>query len=71
MSGPVIGEENQAKNYMDAMILRLVPGSDDWYRNHFPVIMESNMSHYFGEKIYNEINLNELTFPTIEYGSSA
>jgi hypothetical protein len=44
---------------MDALILRLVPGTDDWYRNHFPVIMESNMCHYFNEKIYNEINLSE------------
>jgi len=30
--------------------------------------METNMSHYFNEKIYNEINYDEFTFPTVEYG---
>ena len=25
------------------------------------------MSHYFNEKIYNEINYDETSFPTIEY----
>lgn len=59
-----------AQDYFDALILRLVPGTDGWYRNHFPVILESNKSHYFNEKIYNELNLSELTFPTIEFGSA-
>ena len=26
------------------------------------------MSHYFNEKIYNEINYDERSFSTIEYG---
>lgn len=26
------------------------------------------MSHYFGEKIYNQMNIPETTFPTLEYG---
>lgn len=26
------------------------------------------MSHYFNEKVYNEINYDETTYATIEYG---
>lgn len=37
------------------MILRLNNGTDNWYRNHFPVVMETNMSQYFAEDIYNDI----------------
>lgn len=46
-----------------------MPGTDDWYRNHFPVVIETNKHYYFNEKIYNEINLSQKTFPTLEYGA--
>jgi len=36
-------------------------------RNHFPVIMETNMSQYFNETIYNDMQQDEMTFPTIEF----
>ena len=58
---------SMSQDYLDALLIRLAPNTDNWYRNHFPVIMETNMSHYFNEKIYNEINYEEWTFPTIEY----
>lgn len=70
MPGPKVGETNLAQDYFDALILRLCQGTDDWYRNHFPVIMETNMSHYFTDKIYNEVNQDERTFPTLEFGAS-
>lgn len=59
MSSPMVKGQNLAQDYLDHLILRILPGTDDWYRNHFPVIMESNASHYFGEKIYNQLNINE------------
>jgi len=43
------------------------PGTDKWYRNHFPVILESNANHYFAEEIYNDIQQDERLFPTIEF----
>ena len=46
----------------------MIPGTDNWYRNHFPVIFETNASHFFGEKIYNDLNISEQTIPTIEFG---
>ena len=67
-SPPVNVTRSMSQDYLDALLIRLAPNSDNWYRNHFPVIMETNMSHYFNEKIYNEINYDEVTFPTIEYG---
>ena len=30
--------------------------------------METNKNHYFAEKIYNHMNVDEQTFPTMEYG---
>lgn len=43
-----------------------------WFRNHFPVIIESNMSQYLNEGIYNDINLNEMTYFTLEiFGHAA
>ena len=30
--------------------------------------MESNKSHYFNDLVYNQLNLYENTFPTLEYG---
>ena len=47
-----------------------MPATDDWYRNHFPVILESNKSHYFHEQIYNMMGADEYIFPTIEFGSA-
>jgi hypothetical protein len=70
MTGPIVKGENLAQNYFDQLILRVLPGTDMWYRNHFPIIFESNSSHYFGEKIYNQLNVPEWTFPTIEFGSA-
>lgn len=70
MPGPFVKGENLAVNYFDQLILRVLPGTDMWYRNHFPIIFESNNSHYFGEKIYNQLNVPEWTFPTIEFGSA-
>lgn len=61
--------QNLPQNYLDHLILRILPGTDNWYRNHFPIIMESNQSHYFSEKIYNELNLSEMTIPTLEFGN--
>ena len=43
---------NLAQDYLDELLLRLMPGNDDWYRSHFPVIMETNKSHYFNDRIY-------------------
>lgn len=73
------GPENLPQDYLDAMILRLNPhfatkqgkqtGNEmKWYRNHFPVILETNMSQYFNESIYNDMQMDEKTFPTIEFG---
>lgn len=52
------------------MLIRLAPATDNWYRNHFPVIMETNKSYYFNDKIYNKINRHEYEYPTIEYGQA-
>ena len=38
-----------------------------WARNHFPVIMESNMSWYFNEIMYSDMEEVEFTFPTLEF----
>lgn len=57
-------------DYLDALLIRLLPSSDVWYRNHFPVILETNKSYYFNELIFNQMNQNELVFPVIEYGSA-
>lgn len=55
-------------DYLDSLILRLNTGTQgEWYRNHFPVILETNMSHYFNETIYNDMQQSEMTFPTIEF----
>jgi hypothetical protein len=70
MPGPIINGENLAKNYFDSLILRVVPGSDNWYRNHFPVIFEGNCNYFLAEGIYNKMNAPESLFPTIEYGSA-
>jgi len=42
-------------DYIDSLILRLNTGNSEWYRNHFPVILETNMSQYFNETIYNDM----------------
>lgn len=43
-------------DYLDTLILRLNTGCQgEWYRNHFPVIFETNMSYYFNEQIYNDM----------------
>ena len=53
---PYGGSDTLASDYLDTMILRLDTGSQgDWYRNHFPVILETNMSQYFNETIYNDM----------------
>jgi len=49
---PLSNTSSLAKDYLDALLLRLSPGTDGWYRNHFPVILESNRSYYFNELIY-------------------
>ena len=67
---PLSQTRNRAHDYLDELILRLVPGSDEWFRNHFPVVIETNKTHYFGEKIYDQINLHNKTFPTIEFGNA-
>lgn len=37
-------------DYLDSMILRLNTGCQGkWFRNHFPVVFETNMSRYFNE----------------------
>jgi len=55
-------------DYLDSLILRLNTGTQgQWVRNHFPVIMETNMSQYFNETIYNDMQQDEMTFPTIEF----
>lgn len=65
---PVHQTRSLASEYLDALLLRVQSANDDWYRNHFPVLFETNKSHYFGEKIYNQANLDEFSFPTVEYG---
>ena len=67
-NSPIHETTSLAQDYLDALLLRVLPGTDDWYRNHFPVILETNMSHYFGELIYNQMNVDEMTYPTVEFG---
>ena len=57
-----------AMEYLDSLLLRIQPGTDNWYRNHFPIVFETNKSHYFGYDICNQMNVSEFTFPVIEYG---
>ena len=55
-------------DYLDTLILRLNTGCNgQWFRNHFPVVFETNMSQYFNEQIYNDMKQPEFTFPTIEF----
>lgn len=65
---PVTPTRSLGQDYLDALVIRLSPSNDLWYRNHFPVILETNMSHYYGELIYNDMNYREEIFPTIEFG---
>lgn len=65
---PVTPTRSLAQDYLDALVIRLTPNNDLWYRNHFPVVLETNMSHYYNELVYNDMNYSELTFPTIEFG---
>lgn len=65
---PVNQTRSLAREYLDALLLRMQTSNADWYRNHFPVVFETNKSHYFGEKIYDDGNLSEFAFPTFEYG---
>lgn len=67
-AGPLNQTRSLPQDYLDELLLRLVPGTDDWYRNHFPVIMETNKSHYFNDLIYDQMNTSEYMFPTLEYG---
>jgi len=46
---PLTPTKSLAQDYLDALLLRVIPGTDNWYRNHFPVVLETNMSHYFNE----------------------
>lgn len=39
---------NLAKDYLDELMIRLLPGNDNWYRAHFPVILETNRSYWAG-----------------------
>jgi hypothetical protein len=64
----VLQTRSKALDYLDALILRLVPGTDNWFRNHFPVILETNKSHYFNELIFNDLNMPQMSIPTLEYG---
>ena len=36
-----LGKGNLAVSYLDTIILRMQNGTDNWYRNHFPVILET------------------------------
>ncbi|CAI2360060.1 unnamed protein product [Moneuplotes crassus] len=60
-----IGDQ-RAEDWLHALILRLYNGSR--YRRHFPVILESSNSYYFGYQIYNKLNLWNLAFPTLHVG---
>ena len=43
-------KQQLSSDYLDSLILRLQTGcSGEWYRNHFPVVVETNMSQYFNE----------------------
>jgi len=54
------GAERRPLDYFDSLILRLLPGSKYWYRNHFPVIMESSkLTYYFSKELYNETYISE------------
>ncbi|CDW78409.1 UNKNOWN [Stylonychia lemnae] len=57
---------NLAIDYFDSLLLRLHNSQPLWYRNHFPVIMESNMSHYLNEEIYNDLQQPDYVIPTVE-----
>jgi hypothetical protein len=55
-------------DYLDYLILRLNRDNQGiWYRNHFPVILETNKSQFFHEGIYNKIQQSEITLPTLEF----
>jgi hypothetical protein len=46
--------ENRAKDYFDSLLMRSVSGTDYWYRNHFPIVLEtSEQSFYFSYSLYN------------------
>ena len=47
------------------MMLRLY--HDNGWRNHFPVIIETNMNRYFTSEIYDELQVYETAFPTLEF----
>ena len=42
---------NLAKDYIDELLIRMLPGNDNWYRSHFPVILETNKSHWAGAQV--------------------
>ena len=62
-----LGKGNLGVNYLDTIILRMQNGTDNWYRNHFPVIFETSKSHYFAEDVYNDIQQPEYFIPTVEF----
>ena len=47
-----------------------MPANDDWFRAHFPVIMETSKSYWANYDIYHQMNQDEWLFPTIEYGQA-
>lgn len=61
------GAENRPQDYFDSLLLRLLPGSTSWYRNHFPVIMEtSDLTYYFTHEFYTETHANKYDFTQFE-----
>jgi hypothetical protein len=55
-------------DWLDSLLLRLTTNHGElWYRDHFPVILETNMSEYFNDQVYDDMKLSETTFPTIEF----
>lgn len=57
-----------SSDYLDEMILRLNTTSQGhWFRNHFPVVFETNMSQYFNETIYTDMQQSEFNYPTMEF----
>jgi hypothetical protein len=60
--------EDRPRNYLHRIMLRLYNNSG--YRNHFPIVIETNKTHYFDRTIYHELWEFKYTFPTLIYTPS-
>lgn len=57
--------EDRGRTYLDHLILRL--HNHEGYRNHFPVIIESNDIYFFEIDLYSQLYDENYRFPTLYY----